>query len=57
MMNRDVLKEYDIKQEEIEKELAEIIKDNSLEQFDEVYNSSVKNFELGTILRGKDYDN
>ena len=53
MINRDVLKEYDIKQEEIEKELAEIIKDNSLEQFDEVYNSSVKNFELGTILKGK----
>jgi small subunit ribosomal protein S1 len=53
MMNRDVLKEYDIKQEDIEKELAEIIKDNSLEQFDEVYNSSVKNFELGTILKGK----
>ncbi|MHC4181987.1 MAG: 30S ribosomal protein S1 [Planctomycetota bacterium] len=52
-MNRDVLKEYDIKQEDIEKELAEIIKDNSLEQFDEVYNSSVKNFELGTILKGK----
>ncbi len=53
MINRDVLKEYDIKQEEIEKELAEIITDNSLEQFDEVYNSSVKNFELGTILKGK----
>jgi small subunit ribosomal protein S1 len=53
MINRDVLKEYDINQEEIEKELAEIIKDNSLEQFDEVYNSSIKNFELGTILKGK----
>ena len=53
MINRDVLKEYDINQEEIEKELAEIITDNSLEQFDEVYNSSVKNFELGTILKGK----
>ena len=53
MMNRDVLKEYDIKQEEIEKELEEIIKDNNFEKIDEVYNTSVKNFALGTILKGK----
>ncbi|MFQ5712893.1 MAG: 30S ribosomal protein S1 [Candidatus Scalinduaceae bacterium] len=52
-MNRDVLKEYDIKQEEIEKELEEIIKDDNFEKIDEVYNTSVKNFELGTILKGK----
>ena len=53
MMNRDVLKEYDIKQEEIEKELEEIIENNNFEKIDEVYNTSVKNFELGTILKGK----
>ena len=53
MMNRDVLKEYDIKQEEIEKELEEIIKNNNFEKIDEVYNTSVKNFALGTILKGK----
>ncbi|MBO1223662.1 MAG: 30S ribosomal protein S1 [Candidatus Scalindua sediminis] len=52
-MNRDVLKEYDIKQEEIEKELEEIIKNNNFEKIDEVYNTSVKNFALGTILKGK----
>lgn len=53
MMNRDVLKEYDIKQEEIEKELEEIIKNDNFEKIDEVYNTAVKNFELGTILKGK----
>lgn len=53
MMNRDVLKEYDIKQEEIEKELEETIKNNNFEKIDEVYNTSVKNFALGTILKGK----
>jgi small subunit ribosomal protein S1 len=53
MVNRDVLKEYDIKQEEIEKELEEIIENNSFEKIDEAYNTSVKNFELGTILKGK----
>jgi small subunit ribosomal protein S1 len=53
MRNKDVLKEYDIKQEEIERELEEIIRNNSLENFDEVYNSSIKSFELGTILKGK----
>ncbi len=53
MMNRDVLKEYDIKQEEIEKELEEIIENNTFEKIDEVYGTSVKNFELGTILKGK----
>ncbi|HDY67677.1 MAG TPA: 30S ribosomal protein S1 [Candidatus Scalindua sp.] len=52
-MNRDVLKEYDIKQEEIEKELEETIKNNNFEKIDEVYNTSVKNFALGTILKGK----
>jgi small subunit ribosomal protein S1 len=53
MRNKDVLKEYDIKQEEIERELEEIIRNNSLENFDEAYNSSIKSFELGTILKGK----
>lgn len=53
MVNRDVLKEYDIKQEEIERELEEILENNSFEKIDEAYNTSVKNFELGTILKGK----
>ncbi|MCP5003282.1 MAG: 30S ribosomal protein S1 [Planctomycetes bacterium] len=52
-MNRDVLKEYDIAQEEIEKEFAESIGDYDFEKIDEIYNNSIKNFELGMILKGE----
>lgn len=53
MVNRDVLKEYDIAQEEIEKEFAESIESYDFEKIDEVYNNSIKNFELGMILKGE----
>ncbi|MFQ5965286.1 MAG: 30S ribosomal protein S1 [Candidatus Scalinduaceae bacterium] len=56
MVNRDVLSEYNIKQEEIEKELEEVIESDSFENIDEIYNNSIKNFELGAILKGRIMD-
>ncbi len=56
MINKNVLNDYDIKQEEIEKELEEMIESNSFEMIDEVYNNSIRNFEIGTILKGKILD-
>ena len=53
MVNKLVLEQYDIKQEEIEKELAEIIGSGSLENIEAAFDTSVKNFDLGTILRGR----
>jgi len=53
MVNKFVLEEYDIKQEEIEKELEEIIGSDSLEKIEAAFDTSIKKFDLGTILRGK----
>ncbi|MDR4503486.1 MAG: 30S ribosomal protein S1 [Candidatus Scalindua sp.] len=53
MVNRNVLKEYDIAQEEIEKEFAKSIESYDFEKIEEVYNNSIKNFELGMILKGE----
>jgi len=53
MIIRDVLSEYEIDREEIERELEEIIGNNDVESIDAVYDSSIKSFELGTILKGK----
>ena len=53
MVNKLVLEKYDIKQEEIEKELEEIIGSGSLEKIEAAFDTSIKNFDLGTILRGR----
>ena len=53
MVNKIILEEYDINQEEIEKELEEIIGGDSLEKIEAVFDTSVKKFDLGTILRGR----
>jgi small subunit ribosomal protein S1 len=53
MVNKFVLEEYDIKQEEIEKELEEIIGSDSLEKIEAAFDTSIKKFDLGTILRGR----
>ena len=53
MVNKLVLEKYDIKQEEIEKELEEIIGSGSLENIEAAFDTSIKNFDLGTILRGR----
>jgi small subunit ribosomal protein S1 len=53
MVNKLVLEKYDIKQEEIERELEEIIGSDSLEKIEAAFDTSIKNFDLGTILRGR----
>ncbi|MCP4252268.1 MAG: 30S ribosomal protein S1 [Candidatus Scalindua sp.] len=53
MVNKLVLEKYDIKQEEIEKELEEIIGSGGLENIESAFDTSIKNFDLGTILRGR----
>ena len=53
MVNKLVLEKYDIKQDEIEKELQEIIGGDSLEKIEAAFDTSIKNFDLGTILRGR----
>lgn len=53
MVNKIVLEEYDIKQEEIERELDEIVGGDSLEKIEAVFDTSIKNFDLGTILSGR----
>ena len=53
MVNKLVLEEYDIKQEEIERELEEIVGSDSLEKIEAVFDTSIKNFDLGTILKGR----
>ncbi|MHC4267333.1 MAG: 30S ribosomal protein S1 [Planctomycetota bacterium] len=53
MVNKIVLEEYDIKQDEIERELEEIIGSDSLEKIEAAFDTSIKNFDLGTILRGR----
>ncbi len=53
MVNKLVLEKYDIKQEEIEKDLQEIIGGDSVEKIEAAFDTSIKNFDLGTILRGR----
>jgi small subunit ribosomal protein S1 len=53
MVNKLVLEKYDIKQEEIEQELEKIIGSGSLETIEAAFDTSIKNFDLGTILRGR----
>ena len=53
MVNKIILNEYEIDQEEIERELEEIIGGDSLAKIEAVFDTSVKKFDLGTILRGR----
>ncbi len=53
MVNKLVLEKYDIKQEEIEKELEEIIGSGGIENIEAAFDTSIKNFDLGTILKGR----
>lgn len=53
MVNKFVLEEYEINQEEIQRELEEIIGGDSLERFEAAFDTSVKKFDLGTILKGR----
>lgn len=53
MVYRDVLSEYDIDLEEIEREVGEVIEDNDFEKIDEFYDNLIQDFDLGSILKGK----
>ncbi|MFQ5687836.1 MAG: 30S ribosomal protein S1 [Candidatus Scalindua sp.] len=53
MVNKIILEEYEISQEEIERELEEIIGGDSLEKIEAAFDTSVKKFDLGTILKGR----
>jgi small subunit ribosomal protein S1 len=53
MVNKIILEEYEINQEEIERELEEIIGGDNLEKIEAVFDISVKKFDLGTILKGR----
>ncbi|MFV1976083.1 MAG: 30S ribosomal protein S1 [Candidatus Scalindua sp.] len=53
MVNKFVLEEYDIKQEEIEKDLEEIVGSDSLEKIEAAFDTSIQKFDLGTILKGR----
>lgn len=49
----DVIKEYEIDTNEIEKELEEAIGVHPQENMEKVYAESIKHFEVGSILKGK----
>ena len=53
MVNKFVLEEYAIDQEEIQRELEEIIGGDSLKKIEAAFDTSVKKFDLGTILKGR----
>ena len=53
MVNKLVLEQYDIKQEEIDRELEEIVGSDSLEKIEAAFDTSIQKFDLGTILKGR----
>ncbi len=53
MLKTDILADYNISREEIEKEITELISSNVPENIDEIYTNSLKNYEVGSILKGR----
>jgi small subunit ribosomal protein S1 len=53
MLRVDVVREYEIDETEIEKEVEEAIGTRLLEDIEKVYADSIKHFEMGSILKGK----
>jgi len=53
MVKFDILEEFNVSREEIEKEVNDIILTSTPENIDEIYNSSLKNYGVGSILKGK----
>jgi len=49
----EMMKEYSIDEEEIEKEVTEVLGELSEEGLKKVYEDSVRDFEAGTILKGR----
>ena len=53
MVKFDILEEFNVSREEIEKEVNDIILTSTPENIEEIYNSSLKNYGVGSILKGK----
>ena len=53
MLRVDVIREYEIDETEIEKEVEEAIGTRLLEDIEKVYADSIRHFEMGSILKGK----
>ena len=53
-MERDILKEYNVNVEEIEREVAAIISaEDTKKKIESMYSESVKDFGVGSVLKGK----
>ncbi len=53
LSNDEMMKEYSIDEKEIEKEVTEVLGELSEEGLKQVYEDSVRDFEAGTILKGR----
>lgn len=53
MARIDLLEEFDIDREAIEIELKEVIENSTPENIDDIYTGSLKDYDVGSILRGK----
>jgi small subunit ribosomal protein S1 len=49
----DVIRQYNINLEEIEKELEEALGTKKPEEMEKLYTESIRNFEVGSIIKGK----
>ncbi|HHT9126027.1 MAG TPA: 30S ribosomal protein S1 [Candidatus Brocadiia bacterium] len=56
MVDRDILKEYSIDIDEVEKEVAQSLEKYPLEGMEKTYTESIKNFAVGTVLKGRILD-
>lgn len=53
MVNKILLRDMNIKMDEVDKEVQEAMATKSSEELKNVYDESMKNFEVGAILKGK----
>ena len=53
MVNRILLRQMGINLEEVDKEVQEAVAAQSVDEFKGIYEESIKNFEVGSILKGK----
>ncbi len=53
MVNKNILRDLNINPEDVEREVQEAVSAQSVEEFKSLYEESVKNFEVGSILTGK----
>lgn len=53
MVKSDILAKYNIDRDEIEKEVNEVILNSTPKNIDDIYGKSLKDYEVGSILKGK----